>query len=200
MQSDLYQLKEKVLATALAAYRRQLSVGTSGNVSALYRPNNWVVITPSGYDYELMQPDDIVVIDLDGNKVEGELAPSSEWRMHSEIYKALPHVGAVVHTHSPYATGFAVLRQEIPVVLIEMLPFIKGSLEVCPYAEQGSADVGLKAVPILQNKNACLMANHGAVAVGEDLNSAYTNAVYTEDVAKIYHLALSVGRPFTIEE
>jgi len=196
---DLYELKKQVCETSKTAYRNQLMAATSGNLSVLYREKNYIVITPSGYDYELMQPEDIVVIDLDGNTIEGNRAPSSEWRMHAEMYKDLPHVGAVVHTHSPYATAFAVLRQEIPVVLVEMA-FLKGSVEVSKIAAQGSTEVGTHAVPILRNKNACLMANHGAVAVGDTLASAYTNAVYTEDAAKIYHLALTVGKPFTMED
>ena len=195
----LQELKQQVCSAAKTAYRSALMAATSGNLSVLYREKNYIVITPSGYDYELMQPQDIVVIDLDGNTIEGALPPSSEWRMHSEIYRALPHVGAIVHTHSPYATAFAVLRQEIPVVLVEMA-FLKGSIECSAIAAQGSKEVGTNAVPILRTKNACLMANHGAVAVGETLDSAYTNAVYTEDAAKIYHLALSVGKPFTMDQ
>ena len=99
---------------------------------------------------------------------------------------------------SPYATSFAVNHQEIPVVLIEMIPFLKGKLEVSPYAAQGSAQVGLNAVPILERKNACLMANHGVVAVGETMEAAYVNSVYVEDTARIYHMALQSGNPVVI--
>ena len=118
--------------------------------------------------------------------------------MQAAVYKHLPHVWAVVHTHSTYATRFAVNHQEIPVVLIEMIPFLKGKLEVSGYALQGSAQVGLNAVPILKRKNACLMANHGVVAVGESIGAAYTNSVYVEDTARIYHMALQSGKPVVI--
>lgn len=157
-----------------------------------------MVITPSSYDYSIMEEKDIVVIDFEGNVVEGCHRPSSEWKMHAEIYRHLPRVRAVVHTHSPYATCFAVNHQEIPVILIEMIPFLKGKLEVSRYAEQGSAEVGLNAVPILERKNACLMANHGVVAVGGTMEEAYINSVYVEDTAKIYHMALSAGQPVVI--
>jgi ribulose-5-phosphate 4-epimerase/fuculose-1-phosphate aldolase len=120
--------------------------------------------------------------------------------MHVEIYKALPHIKAIVHTHSPYATSFAVAHKEIPVVLIEMIPFLKGSIEVSKYAKQGSPEVGKYAVPILQQKNSCLLANHGVVAVGETIEQAYINSVYVEDTAKIYQLALNVGEPVEIKE
>ena len=157
-----------------------------------------MIITPSSYDYEIMEEKDMVVTDLEGNMIEGCHRPSSEWRMHAEIYKSLPHVRAVVHTHSPYATSFAVNHQEIPVVLIEMIPFLKGKIEVSAYAKQGSAQVGLNAVEILRRKNACLMANHGVVAVVESVESAYINSVYVEDTAKIYYMALTSGRPVVI--
>ncbi|NBH33876.1 class II aldolase/adducin family protein [Clostridiaceae bacterium] len=195
---ELAVLKRSVLETAKKAYREKLMAGTSGNMSMYYREKGWMVITPSSYDYEIMEEKDIVVTDLEGQVVEGCHMPSSEWRMHAEIYKHLPHVKAVVHTHSPYATSFAVNHQEIPVVLIEMIPFLKGKLEVSPYAAQGSAQVGLNAVPILERKNACLMANHGVVAVGETMEAAYVNSVYVEDTARIYHMALQSGNPIVI--
>lgn len=195
---ELAVLKRSVLETAKKAYREKLMAGTSGNMSMYYREKGWMIITPSSYDYEIMEEKDIVVTDLEGQVVEGCHMPSSEWRMHAEIYKHLPHVKAVVHTHSPYATSFAVNHQEIPVVLIEMIPFLKGKLEVSPYAAQGSAQVGLNAVPILERKNACLMANHGVVAVGETMEAAYVNSVYVEDTARIYHMALQSGNPVVI--
>ena len=198
-QKSLSELKQDVLRTAKKAYDEKLMAGTSGNMSVFDPENKWMIITPSSYDYSIMEEKDIVVIDLDGNTVDGIHRPSSEWKMHAEIYKNLPEVKAVVHTHSPYATSFAVNHQEIPVILIEMIPFIKGSLEVSPFAEQGSAQVGMNAIPILKRKNACLMANHGVVAVGNTIDQAYINSVYVEDTAKIYHMALSVGTPQIIE-
>lgn len=197
---DYSQMKREVLRIAKKAFDEGLMAGTSGNMSVFCREQGTMAITPSSLDYRIMEEQDIVVIDLDGNMVEGHRRPSSEWKMHAEIYRHVEHLNAVVHTHSPYATSFAVLHKEIPVILIEMIPFLKGSLEVSPYAEQGSAQVGLNAVPILKRKNACLMANHGVVAAGEDLDKAYLASVYAEDTAKIYHMALSVGTPIEIKE
>lgn len=195
---ELSKRKQAVLNTAKKAYREKLMAGTSGNMSVFWPEKGWMVITPGSYDYEIMEEKDIVVTDLEGQVVEGCHKPSSEWKMHAEIYRHLPHVRAVVHTHSPYATSFAVNHQEIPVVLIEMIPFLKGKLEVSDYAEQGSSRVGLNAVPILKRKNACLMANHGVVAVGESIEAAYMNSVYVEDTARIYHMALQSGKPVVI--
>ena len=192
------KMNQDVLRIAKKAFDEKLMAGTSGNISVFDRESGLMAITPSSYDYRIMQEKDIVVIDLDGNVEEGWLRPSSEWKMHAEIYRNVEHVNAVVHTHSPYATSFAVLQKEIPVILIEMLPFLNGSLEVSPYASQGSSQVGLNAVPILKRKNACLMANHGVVAVGKDVDQAYLASVYAEDVAKVYHMALTVGTPIEI--
>ena len=211
---ELSEEKQAVLRIAKKAYREKLMAGTSGNMS-IFIPSDretdvlpagesgegrrgLMIITPSSYDYEIMEEKDIVVTDLEGNVIEGCHRPSSEWRMHAEIYKHLTHVRAVVHTHSPYATSFAVNHQEIPVVLIEMIPFLKGKLEVSAYAEQGSAQVGRNVVEILRRRNACLMANHGVVAVGESLESAHINSVYVEDTARIYHMALACGKPLVI--
>jgi len=192
-------LKQQMLAIAKRASREKMVAGTSGNMSIYFPEEQRILITPSSYDYELMETSDLVTIDLDGNLTEGFRKPSSEWRMHAEIYRSLPHVKAIVHTHSPYATSFAVLRKEIPVILIEMIPFLKGSVEVSPYAQQGSAEVGKNAVPILERKNVCLLANHGTVAVGDTIENAYTNSTYLEDAAKIYHMACAVGTPVEIE-
>lgn len=199
-RSDYSEIKREVLRIAKKAYAEGLMAGTSGNMSAFCRETGIMAVTPSSYDYSIMEEKDIVLIDLEGNVVEGWLKPSSEWRMHAEIYRYVERVNAVVHTHSPYATSFAVLQKEIPVVLIEMPIFLNGSIEVSPYAVQGSAQVGLNAVPILKRKNACLMANHGVVTAGENLEKAYLASVYAEDTAKIYHMALSVGKPVEIKE
>lgn len=198
--SDLSNLKQQVLYAAKHAFDIRLVAATNGNVSAVDRENRQIVITPAAYDYERMTEDDIVVIDFDGKKVEGEREPSSEWKMHSVIYQRVERVGAVVHTHSPYATSFAVNHMEIPVVLSEMAPFLNGAIEVAPYAIQGSMQLGLNVYPILKGKNAALMANHGVVAVGGSVEEAYDNAIYAEEAAKIYHRALCVGEPVVLEK
>lgn len=197
---DYSEMKREVLRIAKKAYIEGLMAGTSGNMSVFCRETGIMAITPSSYDYSIMEEKDIVLVDLEGNVVGGWLPPSSEWRMHAEIYRHVERINAVVHTHSPYATSFAALQKEIPVVLIEMPLFLNGSIEVSPYAAQGSAQVGLNAVPILKTKNACLMANHGVVAAEENLEKAYLASVYAEDAAKIYHMALSVGKPIEIKE
>lgn len=132
---------------------------------------------------------------LDGTIVEGKLNPSSEWRMHAAVYEGMSDVRAVFHTHSPYATAFAVNHQTIPAVLIEAYAFLGGSVRCAEYATPGTKEVGLNALPALEGRKGCTLANHGVLAVGDDLAQAYIHAEYVEDVAKIYTLAKSVGTP-----
>ncbi len=124
--------------------------------------------------------------------------PSSEWRLHAELYRMKPEVHAVVHTHSPYATAFAALREEIPLVLAEMQPWLGGSVEVAGYAALGTMDVARNTALAIGSKGACLMANHGVAAVADTLYLAYVRACYVEDAAKIIHLARSIGKPCEI--
>lgn len=193
--SDYMPIREEIVSTARRAYREGLMAATSGNLSCFDQKSGYMVITPSGMDYSIMTPEDIVILDLDGNIIDGTHKPSSEWKMHAEIYRHLPQYHAIVHTHSPNATAYAVLRKEIPCVLVEMLLFLGGSIEVAAYAAQGSSAVGTNCLPILSRKPACLLANHGVVAVGNTLAQAYTNSVYVEDSAKIVRLAMSAGCP-----
>ena len=191
---DFSSLREEIVNTAQKAYREGMMAATSGNLSCYDAASGSIAITPSGMDYTIMKPEDIVIIDLDGNVLSGH-KPSSEWKMHAEIYRHLPQYRAIVHTHSPNATAYAVLRKEIPCVLVEMLLFLGGSIEVADYAAQGSAAVGTNCLPILVRKPACLLANHGVVTAADSLAQAYTNAVYVEDSAKIVRLAMSTGCP-----
>lgn len=191
------QYGNELLALAKQAYQEQLMTATSGNFSYYCRESDCMIITPSGIPYPTMTEADLVWMRLDGTILrETQHRPSSEWKMHRELYRNLPHVRAIVHTHSPNATAFAALRQEIPCVLVESLLFLGGTIEVAPYAKQGSPEVGTHALPILARKPVCLLANHGVVAVGATLQEAFAVSQYTEDTAKIVRMAMSTGLPF----
>lgn len=189
--------KEAVYEETLACWKEQLFAGTSGNLSCYDREADLIYITPGSYPYDLMKPEDIMVIRPDGTIVDGEHRPSSEWRLHAEIYRSMNNVNAVVHTHSPYATALAVSHTGIPVILIEMVPFLGGDVPVAQFALPGTDEVGRYAVEAMmkEGRNACLMANHGVCAVGETLPQAHIRATYVEDAAKIYSHALSNGLP-----
>lgn len=192
--------RQQLLEMSRKAYDEALFAGTSGNLSMYDREEGLMLITPSSVPYETMKTEDLVLMKLDGEVVEGENRPSSEWRMHAAVYRNKDEVSAVLHTHSPYATSFAVNKQEIPVILIEMVPFLGGSVPVAEFALPGTDAVGEAAVKALCERNACLMTNHGVLAVGATLEQAHIRAVYVEDAAKIYSLALSNGKTFEVPE
>lgn len=192
---DIKEMQIEVQKIAVKSYKEGLVAGTSGNVSIYDKESGIMAITPSNLDYSIMKDCDIVVMQVDGKIISGVNKPSSEWRMHSEIYKGREDVGAIIHTHGPYATGFAVLREEIPVILVEMLPFIGGNIPLAKFELPGTAELGKSCLKALSNRNACLMENHGVVAIGENIEQAYIRAVYAEDAAKIYHYARQVGNP-----
>lgn len=194
------KIREELLEMSKRCYREALFAGTSGNLSYFDREAGEMYITPGSVPYETMTADELVRMTLDGEVLEGERKPSSEWRMHAEIYRQKPEVSAVIHTHSPYATSFAVNNRKLPVILIEMVPFLGGDIEVADFAIPGTVEVGTEAVKKLQDRYACLMANRGVLAVGASLEQAHTRAVYTEDAAKIYSLALNNGDVKVIDD
>ncbi len=191
--------KQELVQMAKRAYADKMFAATSGNLSIYDRAAGRMYITPGSFPYEKMTPEDAMVIDLDGHVLDGPHKPSSEWRMHAAIYRADETVNAVVHTHSPYATAFAINNVKIPVVLYEMVYFLGGDIPLAEGAIPGTDAVGENAVKVLKNRYGCLMANHGALAIGDTLDRAYTRAVYIEDAAKAYSLALSHG-PVTVIE
>ena len=191
-------IQSQLVQTAQRAYREKMFAATSGNLSVFDRESGKIYITPGSFPYEKMTPEDIMAIDLDGNVLEGKHSPSSEWRMHAAIYRADKRVNAIVHTHSPYATAFAINHMRIPAVLYEMVFFLGGDIPVAEGAIPGTPEVGENCVPVLKERNGCLMANHGALAVGDTLDRAYTRAVYVEDAAKAYSVALTHGKTYEI--
>lgn len=191
-------IQSQLVQTAQRAYREKMFAATSGNLSVFDRESGKIYITPGSFPYEEMTPEDIMAIDLNGNILEGKHSPSSEWRMHAAIYRADKRVNAIVHTHSPYATAFAINHMRIPAVLYEMVFFLGGDIPVAEGAIPGTPEVGENCVPVLKERNGCLMANHGALAVGDTLDRAYTRAVYIEDAAKAYSIALTHGKTYEI--
>ena len=177
------ELRQEIVDRSLQAFHEGLFSGTSGNMSCYLREEDLMLITPTSVRYDVMRAEDIVALRLDGTVVEGHLKPSSEWRMHAAVYEGCPDVNAVFHTHSPYATAFAVNHQTIPAVLIEALVFLGGDIRCADYATPGTKEVGLNAVPALEGRRGCTLANHGVLAVGGDLAKAYLNAEYIEEVA-----------------
>ena len=192
---------ELLRVTRQAYFQDRMFAATSGNLSIYDRASGRMYITPSTYPYEQMTEEDMMVIDLEGRVLEGRHRPSSEWALHAQLHKGFEDCCAVVHTHSPYATAFAINNMEIPVVLYEMVTFIGGSIPCAPRAIPHSPGVGGNVIRTLREKprTGCLMGNHGAVAFGKTLAQAYTRATYIEDAAKAYSIALTHGPVVTID-
>lgn len=188
-----------VLDYAKKAYFAGLFAGTSGNLSIIDRKEKVIAITASGARYEDMELDDVHLVSSCGQKLAGRGKPSSELAMHIEIYRAMPHIGAIAHTHSPYATAFAAAGKGIPCALIEMVYFLGGDIRCAPVALPGTVDVGTGAVLALEGRGACLLANHGVVAVGADMPQAYLRAEYAEDAAKICAISAQIGGPKALD-
>ena len=197
----MMEIKESIVKYSKLMYNEHLVSATSGNISMrLPDRADSFAITPSSESYLSMTEDRIVIMTIDGEILQcpKDAKPSSEWRLHAELYRAKPEVKAIVHTHSPYATSFAVIREGIPLILIEMQPWLGGDVPLAEYAPTGSLQLGLNAARDIGERGGCLLANHGVVAVGDTLDLAYVRATYIEDAAKIYHMARCVGKPVEI--
>ncbi len=200
-QLEFLAQRRHLVEMARQSYQEGLFAGTSGNLSTYDPETGIMTITPTSVSYHTMTEEDAVCLTLDGNIVWGSYRPSSEWQMHAYMYENMPDIRAVVHTHSPYATSFAVNHEMIPVILIEMVPFLGGAVPVSQFAIPGTVEMGVEALKAIEDvANGCLLANHGVLTVGRTLNEAYIRAVYVEDAAKIYSLAKSNGPVHTIEE
>jgi L-ribulose-5-phosphate 4-epimerase len=161
-----------------------------------------MVIKPSGISYEELGPETMVVTDLYGNLVDGDLKPSSDTAAHAYVYRTMPEVGGVAHTHSPYATAWAARGEPIPCVLTMIADEFGGDIPVGPFALIGDDSIGRGIVDTLRGSRspAVLMRNHGPFTVGADARAAVKAAVLLEDVARTVHFAHQLGTPDTIEQ
>jgi L-fuculose-phosphate aldolase len=187
------RLREEVVAAARGLKARCLTAGRSGNVSG--RLGDGFVVTPSGVPYEAMEPDHMVHVDAAGNPAVGALVPSSEWQLHREIYRARPDVKAIVHAHPRFSTALACARREIP-AFHYMVAIAGGrSIRCAPYATFGSLELAKVAVEALRDRRACLLANHGSVAVNATPARALDLIEEVEWLAAQYLAALTAGPP-----
>jgi L-ribulose-5-phosphate 4-epimerase len=188
LRRTLAGLHRSLVANGLVAW-------TSGNVSARVPGSDLLVIKPSGVGYEDLTPESMVVCDLDGTRVDGDLSPSSDTASHAYIYRHMPEVGGVVHTHSRYATAWAARGEPIPCVLTAMADEFGGEIPVGPFAPIGGDEIGRAVVGTLTGHRspAVLLRSHGVFTVGATARDAVKAAVMCEDVAATVHLAVSRG-------
>ncbi|WP_312279315.1 class II aldolase/adducin family protein [Oscillibacter sp.] len=184
----------------VVVYGRKLSVaglcpGTSGNLSIFSPETGLMAISPSGMDYDQIQPEDVVLSDLNGHTADGNRKPSSEWALHAIFYQNKPEARAVVHTHSVYCTTFAVLGQPLRAVHYAIGDAGTDEVPCAPYRTFGTPELAQAAIVACGNGNAVLLANHGVVVCGSDLPGAYSLARNLEYVAELQYRALCVGTP-----
>jgi L-fuculose-phosphate aldolase len=189
-------LREAMIATARRMNASGLNQGTSGNLSQ--RVEDGFLLTPTGMDYDSLEPEDLVLMRFDGSH-EGRRAPSSEWRFHRDILAARPEVGAVLHAHSMFCTTLACLRRGLP--SFHYMVAVAGGVDIrcAPYATFGTEELSRHAVAALEGRKACLLANHGMLALGGDLATAFKLAVEVETLAAMYWRALQVGEPVLLD-
>jgi L-ribulose-5-phosphate 4-epimerase len=195
----LEELREEVWKCNLELPKNGLVKMTSGNVSARDPESGLVVIKPSGYSYEQMTPADMVVVDLDGNVVDGHLKPSVDTATHLYVYRHRPDVFGMAHTHSPYATTFAALGQPIPACLTATA-MLGGEIPLGGYVPIGGEAIGQEIIRKIGPSLAIIMQNHGVFTIGKSARVATKMAVEVEEIAKITHLALLRGKPVMLSQ
>lgn len=194
----LLNLRNELIETCLKLTKLQLLgiVSTGGNVSYRDNETGYIGITPSGMSYGNIKPEDIVIVDEDGKIFDGKRKPSIETPMHTGILKERRDINAVIHTHSLYATAYATLRKEMPVVTTELAMLLGLSVPVGDYGVPGSKELAMNMCSCLgKNGKVALLASHGALALGTDLSNALLLAHSLEEATKIYFTAVSMGKP-----
>ncbi|GAA4684856.1 L-ribulose-5-phosphate 4-epimerase [Nocardioides nanhaiensis] len=199
--TTIHDLRREVCVLHEQLTRYQLVVWTAGNVSARVPGHALMVIKPSGVSYDDLTPENMVVCDLEGRVVDGDLAPSSDTQAQAYVYREMPHVGGVVHTHSTYATAWAARGEPVPCVLTMCADEFGGEIPVGPFAVIGDDSIGRGIVETLRGSRspAVLMRNHGVFSVGPSARAAVKAAVMAEDVARTVHVARQLGEPLPIE-
>jgi len=199
--NDERALREAVIATALAMNAAGINRGKSGNVSARWRDAAFdgFLITPTGVPYHQTTPDQIVAMTL-GGEAAGSLLPSSEWRFHRDIYIARTDAQAIVHTHAPFSTSLACMRRGIPP--FHYMVAVAGGKDIrcAGYATFGTQELSDLAIEVLAGRHACLLANHGMIAIGPSLEQALALAVEVETLAEMYWRALQIGEPVQLSD
>jgi L-ribulose-5-phosphate 4-epimerase len=206
LQVAIARTRDEIAELHAELTRYELVVWTGGNVSGRVPGADLFVIKPSGISYDDLSPENQILCDLDGNVIEStpgsNRSPSSDTAAHAYVYRNMPHVGGVVHTHSTYATAWAARGEEIPCVITGMADEFGGPIPVGPFAIIGDESIGMGIVATLtgHRSRAVLMQNHGVFTIGKDARDAVKAAVMAEDAARTVHIARQLGEPIPIPQ
>ena len=191
---ELEDIKREVLETSIKMSEMGLVAGTWGNISARV-DKRYIIITPSGMSYNVLKPEDMVLANINDLSYEGKLKPSIELPLHAGIYKARSEINAVIHTHSPCASSVAAARKDIPPILDDMVQIVGGSIRITEYALPGSEQMVKNAIKKLENRNAIILANHGPVCIGRNLNETLITCQIVEKASKVFIDTQAFGGP-----
>ena len=191
---ELEDIKREVLEISIKMSKMGLTAGTWGNISARVDQDR-MIITPSVMSYNVLKPEDMVLVNIHDLSYVGKLKPSIELPLHAEIYKARPEINAVMHTHSINACSIAAARKDIPPILDDMVQIIGGSIRITEYALPGSEQIVKNSVKKLENRNATILANHGPVCLGRNLDEALITSQIVEKAAKVFIGTQAFGGP-----
>lgn len=194
----LIEEREMVVEYSKKLLTSNLAKGSGGNISLSNTDKTMMAVTPSGVVYDIMKPEDIVVLNMTGEKIEGDLLPTSEIAFHLALQKLRSDIHAVVHTHSPYATAVACLGWELPPIHY-LIGFAGEKVPLAPYSTYGTEELSDNICSVIGEYNAVLMANHGLVCVGTDLDKAFMTAEMVDYVAHLFLLTKSVGEPIILD-
>jgi L-fuculose-phosphate aldolase len=192
MTMNVENPRQSLLTAALDAEAQRLNIGTTGNISA--RLNGGMLITPSGIPPKMLKPELIVAMDLDG-AWSGDIKPSTEWALHAAIYKSRPEVSAVMHAHPDHCVALSCARENLPAFHYMVAGFGGDDVRCSKYASFGSPELAKFAVEALENRTACLLANHGMVAVGTSVAEAFSRTVKLETMVRQFMLCRSFSAP-----
>ena len=189
----LKELRQEVLEKSVQMINDGLAFGAGGNISALDRDSGLIAITPSAMEYTKMTPEDVVVVDKEGKLVEGQWKPTSESPMHTIFYREREDVGAVMHTHAPHASVFAIINEPIPMVVTESALCLGNPVKVDPYVRPGTEELAQSILEAMGTDVAVLLGQHGLITVGSDLGEAYSSTIAAEVSARFTIMARSMG-------
>lgn len=193
------ELKQKLCDMGLQLLNTRLTYGTCGNISIRIPKQKKIIITPSGIPYHLVRPEDLVIVSFD-NTIQGKQKPSLETPLHLEIYKKRDDLGSIIHTHSRYALAVSAVKTFVPVFIDELFSHIGGDIAVVPYALPGSDELAENTIKKLEDKNAVLLRNHGAVCCGANLQDTFQTAEAVETICHIFILSTILGEIKTLPE